>query len=148
MKNSDNLHIGHFDYQIDTKHIAQQPVEPRDAARMLVYDRLTQEFAHRHIYDLVDYMRCGDVLVLNNTRVVHARLIGSKLSGGKVEVLLLKQVDNRMWSAMCKGSGLSSGTVIDFNEIGIECEVISKNRHGVYLLGFSCDFLVIFLGFS
>ena len=148
MKNSDNLHIDHFDYQIDTKHIAQQPVEPRDAAKMLVYDRVTQELAHRHIYNLVDYMHCGDVLVLNNTRVVHARLLGNKVSGGKIEVLLLKQVDNRIWSALCKGSGLNSGTAIDFNEIGIECKVISKNKHGVYLLGFSCDMVPILKEFG
>jgi len=139
MKHIDNLRIEDFDYQIDQKQIAQQPVEPRDAARMLVYDRATQTTAHRHVYDLCEYINNDDVLVLNDTRVVHARLLGKKLSGGKVEVLLLNPTENRVWSALCKGSRLRPGMFIDFSEIGIKCKVISKNRYGIYLLEFSCE---------
>jgi len=139
MKHIENLRTEDFDYQIQPKQIAQQPVEPRDAAKMLVYDRTTQKTAHRHIYDLCDYVSSDDVLVLNDTRVVHARLLGKKLSGGVVEVLLLNPTENRVWSALCKGSGLRPGTFIDFSEIGIKCKVINKNRYGIYLLEFSCE---------
>ena len=137
MKHRENLHIGNFDYQIDPKHIAQNPVDPRDDAKMLVYNRNTQEIAHRHVHNIIDYMDNEDVLVLNDTRVVHARLIGNKLSGGKVEILLLNQVENKVWRALCKGSGLKSGTIIDFSEFDIKCKVTEKKKDAVYLLEFS-----------
>lgn len=81
-----------FDYRLPEQLIAQQPVSPRDYSRLMVLDRKKKTIAHRHFYDIVDYLRKGDVLVLNNTKVFPARLIGKrKETGGRVEVFLLKK---------------------------------------------------------
>ena len=76
MKTSD------FDYNLPEELIAQTPIEPRDHSRLLVYDRETQEVSHRHFYDVTDYLKQGDVLVLNETKVLPARLYGKKRGTG------------------------------------------------------------------
>ena len=81
-----------FDYELPPELIAQTPVEPRDTSRLLVVDRRTGELAHRHFMDLPEYLRPGDLLVGNDSRVIPARLQGTKLTGGAVEILLLKPV--------------------------------------------------------
>ena len=137
MKYRNNLHIGNFDYKIDPKYIAQQPIEPRDHARLLVYERITKKIAHRHVYDLVDYLNRNDVLVLNDTRVVHSRLFGKKLTGGKVELLLLDEISDNRWRCLVKGSGIKNGTVIEFDTFELKCEVVSRDESGSCVVEFS-----------
>src|SRR5688572_14421962 len=87
-----------FDYHLPEERIAQTPIEPRDASRLLVLHRDTGSLEHRHFYDIGEYLRPGDVLVFNQTRVIPARLHGHKTdTGGKVELLLLSRVEDRTW---------------------------------------------------
>ena len=92
-----------FDYQLPSHLIAQTPVEPRDSSRLLVLHRDTGRVEHRHFYDLADYLGTGDVLVFNDSRVIPARLYGSREdTGGKVEFLLLQRMGQGVWKAVGK----------------------------------------------
>lgn len=105
------LRTDEFDYQLPQELIAQTPIEPRDAARMLVVERATGTFAHRHFRDLSNYLAPGDLLVLNESRVIPARLLARKVpSGGRVELLLLTRHDPRTWEALVGGRRAPAGT--------------------------------------
>lgn len=96
MKTSD------FDYFLPENLIAQTPVYPRDCSRLLVYNRQTANIEHKHFYDIVDYLKEGDVLVRNNTKVLPARMFAYTKNGGKVEVLLLKRFNLNEWEVLVK----------------------------------------------
>ena len=96
MKTSD------FDYYLPEEQIAQTPAEPRDSSRLLVYDREKDEIYHKHFYDIVDFLKEGDVLVRNNTKVLPARIFAYTENGGKVEVLLLKRFNLTDWEVLVK----------------------------------------------
>lgn len=99
-----------FDYELPLHYIAQTPLEPRDRSRLLVLDRATGRIEHAIFKDIHSYLRSGDILVLNETRVIPARLYARKLpGGGKVEILLLRQRDTHTWEALVGGKGLSTG---------------------------------------
>ncbi len=98
-----------FAYDLPPDRIAQTPIEPRDHARMLVLERDGGALTHRHIYDLPEFLRPGDLLVLNDTRVLHARLIGHKESGGQAELLLLRRRQDGQWEALARGKKLTTG---------------------------------------
>lgn len=112
MKTSD------FTYQLPEELIAQTPITPRDHSRMLVYDRSTGEVAHRHFYDLPQYLRAGDALVLNETKVIPARLLGVKeKTGVPVEILLLKRLSVDEWETLVHpGRRLLPGTTCAFGD--------------------------------
>jgi S-adenosylmethionine:tRNA ribosyltransferase-isomerase len=95
-----------FDYDLPPELIAQEPVEPRDAARLLIADRHTQSVRHRHFRDLPQLLNPGDLLVLNDTRVLHARLLGHRqATGGKWEGLFLKTLADGSWEMLCQTRG-------------------------------------------
>lgn len=96
MKTSD------FDYYLPEEQIAQTPAEPRDSSRLLVCDREKDEIYHKHFYDIVDFLKEGDVLVRNNTKVLPARIFAYTENGGKVEVLLLKRFNLTDWEVLVK----------------------------------------------
>jgi len=104
-----------FDYDLPTELVAQEPVTPRDASRLLVLDRHAGDIVHRQFSDILEYLRPGDVLVSNETRVIPARLHGTKVpTGGKVELLLLaKQRDACCWEALVKGRRVLVGQRIE-----------------------------------
>ena len=112
MKTSD------FNYHLPQELIAQRPLAQRDASRLLVLDRFSGndrqsgKIAHKQFTDLLDYLRPGDVLVANNSRVIPARLYGQKPTGGKVEILLLEQLDDLRWKALIGGKKMVAGTEI------------------------------------
>jgi len=106
MKTSD------FDYPLPEALIAQRPLLQRDASRLLALHREDGRLEHRHFTDLVDYLRPGDVLVVNNSRVIPARLFGHKSTGGRVEILLLTQLDAGRWRALVGGRRVGEGTTI------------------------------------
>jgi len=89
-----------FDYQLDPKYIAQIPADPRDSSKLLRLNRADQSLADHHFYDLPQFLTSNDVLVLNQTKVFPARLLGHKDSGGQVEILLLKPMGNDIWEAL------------------------------------------------
>jgi S-adenosylmethionine:tRNA ribosyltransferase-isomerase len=104
MKTSD------FDYNLPAERIAQTPIEPRHNSRLLVLDRRQSGLQHTHFYDLGRYLKPGDLLVINQTRVIPARLYARKVpSGGRVELLLLRRVDATTWEALGGGKGLVPG---------------------------------------
>ncbi len=98
-----------FDYELPPEMIAQHPVEPRDASRLLVLHRDTGAREHAHFYDLPRYLQPGDLLVANESRVIPARLYGRKKTGGQVEVLLLRRLDERRWEALVGGERIRAG---------------------------------------
>ena len=121
MKTSD------FDYYLPEELIAQTPVEPRDSSRLLVYDRKSGEVYHKHFYDLPQFLRKGDVLVRNNTKVLPARMFGYTGNGGKVEILLLKRFNLTDWEVLVKpGRKARKGTVLTVSE-ELTAEVIGIN---------------------
>ena len=103
MKTSD------FDYNLPESFIAQTPIEPRDSSRLLVLHRDTGQVEHRIFRDIGDYLRAGDLLVLNQTRVIPARIYARKETGGRVELLLLRRRDEVTWEALVGGKGLRVG---------------------------------------
>ncbi len=101
-----------FAYHLPPHLIAQRPLPERDASRLLLLERESGQISHRHFRDIVEYLYPGDVLVLNDTRVMPARLYGRKPGGGQVELLLLEQADERRWRALAGGKKLAQGTQI------------------------------------
>lgn len=101
-----------FDYELPPELIAQRPLPQRDASRLMVLHRSHGRLEHRHFTDLGAYLRPGDVLVVNDSRVIPARLHGRKTSGGKVEILLLEQLDGTGWKALIGGKRVRPGTAI------------------------------------
>lgn len=105
-------------YDLPEELIAQHPLEKRDSSRMLVYDKKTNNMKHQHFFNIIDYLKKGDVLVLNNSRVLPARIFGIKEeTSAKVEVLLQKRIDLNNWEIIAKpAKRLKIGTIIKFNE--------------------------------
>lgn len=112
-----------FNYDLPEHFIAQVPVEPRDHSRLLVLNRESGEIEHRKFFEIIDYLDPGDLLVVNETRVIPARLYGKKLpGGGKIEVLLLNKRGNLRWESLVGGSGMKVGREFQI-ENGPEGEV-------------------------
>lgn len=103
-----------FDYDLPPSFIAQQPAEPRDSSRLMVLHRADGRIEHRHFRDIGDYLRAGDLLIGNNSRVIPARLHGRKSTGGMVEIFLLRQLDNAgtTWECLLRGRKLGVGANI------------------------------------
>lgn len=132
MKTSD------FYYDLPEELIAQDPLEDRTASRLLVLDRKTGAVKHKIFSDVIDYLNKGDCLVINNTRVIPARLIGEKEgTGGKVEVLLLKRRANDVWETLVKpGKKLKPGAKITFGDGRLRAEVLEVVEEGNRLVKF------------
>lgn len=101
-----------FDYHLPESSIAQTPAEPRDSSRLLVLHRQTGEIEHKTFRDIRDYLKAGDLLVLNQTRVIPARIFARKETGGRVELLLLRRRDLLRWEALVGGKGLRVGSKV------------------------------------
>ncbi|PIE79534.1 MAG: tRNA preQ1(34) S-adenosylmethionine ribosyltransferase-isomerase QueA [Chloroflexi bacterium] len=104
-----------FNYHLPPELIAQRPLFSRDASRLLVYNRRNGRLAHQQFTDILNYLEPGDILVANNSRVIPARLFGQKPTGGKVEILLLEQVDELSWKALISGKKLVVGREIELH---------------------------------
>lgn len=129
-----------FSYELPKELIAQHPAEPRDHARLMLYDRKTGAVEHKHFYDLVDELRAGDVLVFNDSKVIPARLYGKRVpTGGKVEVLLLTPVGEDRWEMLVKpGKKALPGTTIEFPG-GLQAEVLDRTDFGGRVVHFTYD---------
>jgi len=133
----DLLKTDAYDYYLPENLIAQFPVEPRDSARMLVYDRKNDEISHKIFRDIIDYLKAGDVLVINNTKVIPARLMGLKHeTHASIEVLLLKRLNYTDWEVLMKpGKRAKVGTIIEFGD-ELKCEVLSNTEFGGKVIRF------------
>ena len=117
MKTSD------FDYNLPAEYIAQTPVEPRDSSRLLILHRDTGALEHRIFSEIGQYLHPGDLLVVNRTRVIPARIYARKPTGGRVEILLLRREDLQTWECLLGGKGLSAGMTISI-ENGPSAEIV------------------------
>lgn len=119
-------------YDLPQELIAQTPLEQRDHSRMLVYNRKDKSIEHKHFYDILDYLQKGDILVINNTRVIPARLIGYKEeTGAKIEVFLLKKLSLNKWQVLLKPQKKAKiGSKIVFNN-ELSCMVLSHADMGI-----------------
>ena len=133
------MDISSFDYALPEELIAQEPLPQRDASRMLVVDREKQTWSDSYFAEFARHLEAGDVLVINNTRVFPARIIGRReTSGGRVEVLLVRQLGPLLWEALLKpGRRLKQGAQIGFDE-RLRCEVIDAPGAGLRQLRFEC----------
>ena len=130
-----------FYYDLPKERIAQTPVEPRDHSRLLVMDRFTGEMEHRHFYDIVDYLHPGDLLVINDSRVLPARLYGYKEdTGAHMELLLLEQKENMVWECLAKpGKKAKPGVKLIFGDGLLTGEVVEVKEDGNRMVKFTCN---------
>mgnify|MGYP002535994498 CR=1 FL=1 len=138
------MHINDFEYELQQELIAQTPAQKRDCSRLMVVDRKTGEVAHKHFYDIIDYLDPGDCLVMNDSRVLPARLLGHRPTGGAVEVLLLRDLGDKRWECLCKpgkkmqvgsevifGNGELTATVQEVQDTGNR--VVEFHYEGIFL---------------
>jgi S-adenosylmethionine:tRNA ribosyltransferase-isomerase len=141
-----------FDYDLPQELIAQTPVEPRDKSRLLVVNRENKLIEHHYFRDLLAYLQSGDVMVFNDTRVLPARLFGTKTTtGGAVEILLLRRLKQNIWETLVKpGRRVKTGTVLLLSNTSKSCEVTAsvfeERENGIRLISFSDDTLLSEIG--
>lgn len=130
-----------YDYELPEELIAQHPRQKRDAARLMVLDRQTRKIHHTQFSQIGKFLPPRSLLVINNTKVIPARLIGRKLTtGGKVEVLLTRQKGTNTWEALVKpGRRVTHGTSIVFGEGGLTGKILAKSPRGLYTIRFKYD---------
>lgn len=132
------MQISDFDYDLPEELIAQQPLAERDASRMLIVNRATGTFADSEFISFPNYVTANDVLVLNNTRVFRARLIGERIpTGGSVELLLLREIESNTWEVLARPARrLRAGARISFGNGRVSAEVLSTNEDGTRVIHF------------
>lgn len=134
------MKLSDFMYDLPEARIAQTPVEPRDHSRLMVLHRDTHEIEHRHFYDIIEYLNPGDALVVNETRVIPARLYGERPSGGVCEVLLLKQLTPKRWETLVRpGKKLKPGAEVIFGNGRLTCKVLETTEVGGRIVEFECE---------
>ena len=132
MKTSD------FYYDLPQELIAQTPVEPRDSSRLMVVNRKNNTIEHKHFYDIIDILNPGDCLIANDSRVLPARIYGTRSTGARVEFLLLKQVRNNVWECLAKpGKKAREGAEFTFGDI-MSCKVLEVLEDGNRIVEFYC----------
>lgn len=125
------MKVSDFNYDLPEELIAQHPYDKRDEARLMVLDRKTKEISHKVFKDVIDYLNPGDCLVINNTKVIPARLYGKKDTGANVEFLLLKCIEGDTWEAMVRpGHKLKPGTKVTFGDGILKAEVLDVLEGG------------------
>lgn len=142
MSNKENKDLflkSSYYYDLPENLIAQTPIEPRDSSRLLVYDRKQNKIEHKIFRNIVDYLNVGDVLVINNTRVLPARLFGFKDTGAKIEVLLQKRINLKDWEVIARPfKRLKEGTRITFSQ-NLSCTILKKEDYGSCVVRFDFD---------
>ena len=134
MKTSD------FSYYLPEELIAQTPLEQRDSSRLLKLDRDTGRVEHHHFYEIIDYLQPGDCLVMNDSRVLPARLLGHRPTGGAVEVLLLRDLGNKQWECLCKpGRKMQVGNEVIFGNGELKAAVTEVKEDGNRIVSFQYD---------
>ena len=126
-----------FWYDLPEELIAQTPLEKRDTSRLMCMNRDTGEVSHKYFYDIVDYLQPGDCLVMNDSRVLPARLLGHRPTGGAVEVLLLRDLGNKCWECLCKpGKKMQVGHEVIFGNGELKATVKAVQEDGNRIVEF------------
>ena len=127
------MKLDDFDYELPEKLIAQTPLKDRSASRMLVLNKNTGEITHKHFKEMVEYLNKGDTLVLNDTKVIPARLIGEKEdTKAVIEVLLLKNIEGNIWEALSKpAKRVKLGTVVSFGDGRLKAKCVELGEEGI-----------------
>jgi S-adenosylmethionine:tRNA ribosyltransferase-isomerase len=135
------MQLSDFDYALPPELIAQEPLEQRDASRMLIVNRATQTLEDSKFELLTEHLRPGDMVVVNNTRVFPARLIGQREpSGGRVEILLTREIELAVWEALVRpAQRLKTGARVRFGDSGLLAEVLGSSAKGVKRLRFEVE---------
>lgn len=140
------MDVSLFDYDLPREMIAREPVVPRDSSRLLILHKDTGNLEHRGFADIITYLQSGDLLVLNDTRVIPARVTGHRATGGKVDMLFLEPTRHRRegqgphWTALGQAKGrLVQGETLLFENGEIRAEILNKSSDGIYTLGFQED---------
>ena len=134
MKTSD------FWYDLPEELIAQTPLMQRDTSRLLVLDRSSGQVTHKHFYDIIDYLQPGDCLVMNDSRVLPARLLGHRPTGGAVEVLLLRDLGDKKWECLCKpGRKMQVGSTVIFGDGMLTATVTAVQEDGNRVVEFQYE---------
>ena len=134
------MKLSDFMYDLPEERIAQTPVEPRDHSRLMVLHRDSHAIEHRHFYDVIDYLHPGDVLVVNETKVIPARLYGTRAGGGICEVLLLKQLGPKRWETLVRpGKKLKPGAEVTFGGGRLVAKMVETTDIGGRVVDFTCE---------
>ncbi len=134
------MKVTDFDYDLPEELIAQVPIDKRDASRLMVLDRKKQTIEHKVFTDVIDYLDEGDCLVINNTKVIPARLYGKKSTGANVEFLLLKRLEGDIWESIVRpGNKLKPGTKVTFGDGILNAEVLDILNDGTRKVKFTYD---------
>ena len=134
------MKISDFDYELPAELIAQRPTEKRDVCRLMVMDRAKGSIEHKHFYDILDYLNRGDCLILNNSKVLPARLFGEKEgTGAKIEFLLIKRIEGDRWETMVKpGKRLKPGDSVSFGD-SFRAEIVDYGPDGTRIVDFKYE---------
>lgn len=134
------MNVSDFDYELPLELIAQRPAERRDSCRLLVVSRNTGDLQHRVFSDILEYLKPGDCLVFNDSKVIPARLFGTRRgTGAKVEFLLSKRIEGNTWETLVKpGRRCKTGDIIDFEE-GLSAKITGYSEDGTRIAEFSCE---------
>ncbi|TLG71790.1 tRNA preQ1(34) S-adenosylmethionine ribosyltransferase-isomerase QueA [Culicoidibacter larvae] len=135
------MKVTDFDFELPESLIAQTPLKDRDTSKLMVVDREYNSITHTHFRHILDFLEPGDVLVLNDSRVLPARLFGEKTeTGAAIEVLLLKEEENMVWEALVKpAKRVKIGTAVDFGGGLLQATCVDEGEDGIRHLQFSCD---------
>lgn len=139
------MQLEDFDYELPKELIAQTPLEKRDSSRLLVLDKETGEICHQKFPNILDYMKAGDTLVLNDTKVLPARLIGVKEeTHAVIEILLLKDIQEEVWECLVKpAKRVHVGTIIDFGNGKLKAKCIQEKEDGIRLFELLYDGILV-----
>ena len=133
------LKTSDFYYELPKELIAQTPAQPRDSSRLMVIDRKRKTVEHRHFYDITEYLKEGDCLIVNDSRVLPARIYGTKKTGARVEFLLLSQSYGNVWECLSKpGKKAREGDEFSFGDV-MKCRVKEVLENGNRLVEFECE---------
>lgn len=129
-----------FWYDLPEELIAQTPLQKRDSSRLMVLDKKTGSVSHRHFFDIIDYLQPGDCLVMNDSRVLPARLLGHRPTGGAVEILLLRDLGEKKWESLCKpGRKMQIGSEVVFGNGELSAVVREVQEDGNRIVEFSYE---------
>ena len=131
------MNVSNFDYDLPPRCIAQEPAKPRDSSKLMHLDRRSGRITHYVFRDIIQLLDRDDLLVMNNTRVIPARLLGRKSqTGGKVEILLLRRLASERWKALIRGRNIRAGMELCLNRSEISCAVVERLGMGQYIIQF------------